>query len=210
MLATLLLDTDVFAKLGIASLLEHTYALFDVTANDCRRLPALPHMLRRGALPALHGKEACERLIPLAEGMSLAPVASVEWLSRFANVPQIDPGEAQLFASAAEHGLVVMTGDKRSVTAASKIEGIAEALAGRVASLEAVLLGLCSRLGGEQVRSALRPLVAIEDRTDKLVRVCFSDGNPDPMAALLSYFGDLKRNVAPLVLWEPPQERAEQ
>ena len=103
-----------------------------------------------------------------------------------------------------------MTGDKRSVTAASRLEGISEALAGRVASVEAVLLGLCRRLGGEKVRIALGPLVATEDRTDKLVRVCFSDGNPDPVAALLSYFGDLKRNFAPLVLWEPPKEGAEQ
>ena len=72
--------------------------------------------------------------------------------------------------------------------------------------MEAVLLGLCRRLGPKNVRSALNPLVTIDDRKDKMVRVCFSDGNPDPEGALQSYFNDLKRNVAPLVLWEPPQE----
>jgi hypothetical protein len=121
-------------------------------------------------------------------------------------VPQIDPGEAQLFASAAEHQLIVVTGDKRSVIAASKIVGMAEALHGRVASMEAVLMGLCRTLGRDFVRDAVKPLVAVEDRKDKMVRVCFSGGNPDPEGALRSYLNDLKRNVAPLVLWEPAQE----
>ena len=168
----LLVDTDVFAKLGIASLLDHLYALFDVRIDECARLPALPHMLRRGALPTLHGKEQCERLVPIAESMPVAPTASTTWLSRLANVPQIDPGEAQLFASAAEHRLYVVTGDKRSVIAAAKVEGMADALNGRVASMEAVLLALCHKLGRDNLRNAVRPLVAIEDRKDKMVRVC--------------------------------------
>lgn len=116
-------------------------------------------------------------------------------------MPQIDPGEAQLFASAAEHGLVVVTGDKRSVIAAAKVDGMSDALGGRVASMDAVLLALCRQLGRDHVRHALKPLVAVEHGMDKMVRVCFSDGNPDPESALQSYFDDLKRNVAPLVLW---------
>ena len=202
----LLVDTDVFAKLGIAGLLDQLHELFDVRIDACGRLPALPYMLRRGALPTLYGKEACERLVPIAESMGVAPVASTAWLARLANVPQIDPGEAQLFASAAEHELILVTGDKRSVLAASKVDGMADALNGRVASMEAVLLGLCRRLGREHVRNAVKPLIAVEDRKDKLVRVCFSEGNPDPEGALQSYLGDLKRNVAPLVLWELPRE----
>lgn len=202
----LLVDTDVFAKLGIAGLLDQLYALFGVSVDACGRLPALPHMLRRGALPTLHGKEACELLVPIAESMVLAPSASTMWLASLANVPQIDPGEAQLFASAAEHKLIVVTGDKRSVIAASKVDGMAEALRDRVASMEAVLLALCRRLGPDVVRNAVKPLVAIEDRRDKMIQVCFSDGNSDPEGALQSYLNDLKRNVAPLVLWELPQE----
>lgn len=202
----LLVDTDVFAKLGIAGLLDQLYELFDVSIEACRRLPALPHMLRRGALPTLLGKEACEQLVPIAEAMGVAPLASTKWLERLVNVPQIDPGEAQLFASAVEHELVVVTGDKRSVIAASKVDGMADALSGRVAPMETVLLGFCQRLGREHVRNAVKPLVAVEDRKDKMMRVCFSDGNPDPESALQSYISDLKRSVAPLVLWELPQE----
>ena len=200
------MDTDVFAKLGIAGLLDQLYALFGVSVEVCGRLPALPHMLRRGALPTLYGKEACERLVPIAESMALAPAASTMWLAPLANVPQIDPGEAQLFASAAEHQLIVVTGDKRSVIAASKIDGMAVALDGRIASMEAVLMGLCRRLGRDVVRNSVKTLVAAEDRKDKMVRVCFSDGNSDPEAALQSYLSDLKRSVSPLVLWELAQE----
>jgi hypothetical protein len=207
-LTRLLVDTDVFAKLGIAGLFERLYTLFGVTANQCSRLPALPHMLRRGALPALYGKEQCDRLLPIAESMPVAPNASTAWLSRFASVPQIDPGEAQLFASAAEHQLYVVTGDKRAVVAAAKVEGMADALGGRVAPMEAVLLSFCQLLGRDRVREAVRPLITTEDRKEKMLRVCFSEGNPDPESALRSYINDLKRSAAPLVLWGVQHEGA--
>jgi len=139
--------------------------------------------------------------VSIAESMAIAPTASTSWLSRFVNVPQIDPGEAQLFACAAEHQLVVVTGDKRSVLAAAKLDGIADALNGRIAPMEAVLLAFCKQHGRDRVRAALQPLVVADDRKDKMVRVCFSDGNPDPESALRSYYNDLRRNVAPLVLW---------
>jgi hypothetical protein len=116
------------------------------------------------------------------------------------------PSTSVLTLSAAEYALIVVTGDKRSVIATSAVDGMADALRGRIASMEAILLALCRRLGREHVRSAVKPLVAVKDRKDKMVQVCFSDGNSDPDGALQSYFNELKRNVAPLVLWELPQE----
>ena len=38
---------------------------------------------------------------------------------------------------------------------------------------------------------------------DATVRICFSSRNADPRTALRSYFDALKREVAPLSLWEP-------
>jgi hypothetical protein len=202
----LLVDSDVFAKLGIAGLLEEVLKLLAVTPGECGRLPALPHMLRRGGLPALYGAEACEALVPTADKMGVIPSASTEWLARVAGVSQIDAGEAQLFASAAEYGLLVLTGDKRSVIAMSQVDGFPAALAGRIISLESALLALCGHLGHDKVREALAPLVAIKDKKEKTIAVCFSDGNPDPVAALQSYFDDLKKKVAPLMLWQVPVE----
>ncbi len=200
----LLVDSDVFAKLGIAGLLAPLLELLGIDLAECGRLPALPHMLRRGGLPALYGKDTCERLAATADRMGVIPAPSTSWLARLAGVSQIDPGEAQLFSSAAEYGLMIVTGDKRSVIAMAQVEGFPAALADKVVSMEAVLLALCERLGPETVRAAVAPLVAIQDKKEKTVGVCFSTGNPDPVAALHSYFEDLKRKVEPLVLWRPP------
>jgi len=200
----LLVDSDVFAKFGIAGLLEPLLELLGAKPAECGRLPALPHMLRRGGLPALYGKDACERLAAFADRIDVIPAPSTSWLARLAGVSQIDPGEAQLFSSAAEYGLVVVSGDKRSVIAMAQVEGFPAALASKVVSMEAALLALCERLGPEQVRSAVSPLVAIQDKKEKTVGVCFSAGNLEPVAALQSYFEDLKQKVKPLVLWHPP------
>jgi hypothetical protein len=161
-------------------------------------------MLRRGVLPTLYGKDACERLAALADRIGVIPTPSTSWLARLAGVSQIDPGEAQLFSSAAEHGLVIATGDKRSVIAMAQVEGFPAALENKVVSMEAALLALCERLGPEQVRAAVAPLVAIQDKKEKTIGVCFSAGNSEPLAALRSYFEDLKQKVEPLALWHPP------
>jgi hypothetical protein len=76
------------------------------------------------------------------------------------------------------------------------------ALAGRVATLDAILLALCNVLGDEEVRTAIQPVMP----RDKMVEVCFSSGNSDPRQALKSYLDHLKRETAPLVLWDPSTE----
>jgi len=197
----LLVDTDGFAKLGVAGLLAPLLELLGVELTDCRRLPALPHMLRRGGLPRRHGQPACDALIGTAEAMGVAGTASTEWVARLVDVPQIDPGEAELLAYAAEHSLMLITGDKRALVAVAKVAGFADALAGRIVTLEAALVALCDRLGDGHVRTAVAPLLA----KDITLRICFSDANSSPRPALVSYFESLKRDAAPLVLWEPPR-----
>ncbi|MFB3907060.1 MAG: hypothetical protein ACE15D_01525 [Candidatus Eisenbacteria bacterium] len=195
----LLVDTDAFCKLGIAGLLGDVPGLFDLGFTDCRRLPALLYMLRRGRLPKLYGAEACEALLSAVERVAGLSPPSDAWLDRLAHIPAIDPGEALLFASAAESGHLVLSGDKRALEAVKDVPGFAEALSGRIVVLEAALLGLCERHGAEVIRGRVAPLLA----SDMMVEVCFSPGNPDPPGALLSYFTALAREVAPLALWDP-------
>lgn len=195
----LLVDTDIFCKLGIAGLLESAVALFDTSVAACGCLPALPHMLRRGKLPKLFGADACARLVQIAESMSPEPLPSTPSVERLARVDRIDVGEAQLLAAAADLGVTILTGDKRALQAVAQVRDFPPMLAGRVATLEAVLISLCGRLGDEVIRAALQPLF----EKDLTVRVCFSSTNADPRAALRSYFDALKRDVAPLALWEP-------
>ncbi len=197
----LLVDTDIFCKLGVSGLLEAALKVFGVTMGDCARLPALPHMLRRGRLPKLYGQAACDTLAQVAEAMSSVPAASAAWLDQLIAVPRIDPGEAQLFASAAEHSLTLLTGDKRALVALAGLTELSEALSGRIVTLEAVLMALCVRGGDEGVRTALQPVMS----ADRMVQACFSAGNKSPREALESYFNHLKREVHPLVLWDSPK-----
>lgn len=195
----LLVDTDVFCKLQVAGLLTDAAGLFEADLGDCGRLPALPHMLRRGGLRRRLGEDTCEALIPIAEAIAVIPQASDTWLDELIPLEEIDVGEAQLFATAAEAGLMVVSGDKRALRALKDVERFASALGGRIVVLEAVLIALCDRLGADTVRLRIGSLAA----ADTMVQVCFSSGNPNPREALISYYESLAAELAPLVLWDP-------
>lgn len=195
----LLVDTDVFCKLQVAGLLNDAVGLFAARPEDCGRLPALPHMLRKGRLRKLFGADVCDGLLPVAESVPVMQQPSDIWLDRLIPINGIDVGEAQLFGAAAEYSLLAMTGDKRALRALKHVEGFPSALAGCIVVLEAVLLALCDRLGEETLRERTAPLAA----ADNMVQVCFSSGNPNPREALLSYYKSLVTELDPLVLWDP-------
>ena len=197
----LLVDTDIFCKLGVAGLLEQAVAIFEVPLAECGTLPALPHMLRRGRLPKLFGAEACGKLIPLAESMSAETLPSTPSLEKLATIDRIDVGEAQLLAAVADLGIPMLTGDKRALAAVAQVPEYPPLLAGKIVTLEAALMSLCLKLGSAVVRASVQPIIA----TDTMVRVCFSSTAADPMDGLRSYLGTLKRDVVPLVLWEPAE-----
>jgi hypothetical protein len=195
----LLVDTDAFCKLGVAGLLSDTFAVVGVDHSDCGRLAALPYMLRRGGLRKRYGAAACDELIPTAEAMQVLPTPSAEWIDRFASLTDVDPGEAQLLASAAEHQLLLLSGDKRALRAIGHVDRVAGALNHRVAVLEAVFIALLSRLGVDETRRRATALLSL----DKTAAICLSPGNPDPLTAFRSYFDSVAADVQPLVLWTP-------
>ncbi len=193
----LLVDSDAFCKLAASGLLSDAAVLFHAGLGDCGRLPALPHMLRRGRLLRTYGTRACERLIPLAEHMPPVVDSPTSWLEQLAHIPDIDPGEAILFATAADRRVPVVTGDIRSLRALKSLDRFPEALEGRIAVLEAVLLALCGRLGTAAVRSRVQSVPQV----DNVMQICFSPGVEEPELALRSYLHDRKKALAPLVLW---------
>lgn len=195
----LLIDTDAFCKLGVAGLLPKTSRVFGTKTHQCGRLPALPYMLRERTLRENYGKKACDELIGLAESMPVFPPPGITWLERLTPIDEIDPGEVQLLAAAADSGLTVLTGDKRALRALKNVADIVALLAGRVAVMEAVLIALYDDLGQEELRRCLVPL----SKSDKVVKICFSKDNSDPHACLASYFEALADEVKPLVLWNP-------
>ncbi len=199
----LLIDTDFFCKLAVGELLTEALRLLDVQLSDCGRLPALPHMLRRGSLPDLYGKEVCDQIAPIAESLPIIDSENETWLDRLTQIPAIDPGEALIFAAAAEEGSLVATGDKHALTALKDVAEYTIALEGRIIILEAIMIRLCDELGPDQIRKRVYAAVTM----DKMLRACFSEGNDDPRAALLSYYHDSVETLDPLILWDPLEER---
>lgn len=195
----LLIDTDTFCKLAVSELLRDAVRVLGVKLGDCLRLPALPHMLRRGRIRRRYGSDACDSMVQIAETLSKIPQPAATWLDQLAPIREIDPGEALIFAAAAESGGRVVTGDKRALVALKDLQGCRDALASKIVVFEAVLLRLCHDLGADVVRSRVRPLGTL----DTVVRVCFSSQGADPEEGLLSYFEDLQGAVSPLKLWNP-------
>lgn len=196
---SLLIDTDAFCILAAGQLLDDAVGLFGTDLSGCARLPALPHMLRRGQLRKKYGNLVSDQLIPIADSIPVIDQPEAQWLDRLTQVQNIDPGEAQLFALAAEKRLAVITGDKRALRALKDVPGFAGALADRIVVLEAILIALCARLGPTVVSAQVQPLIT----HDSMIRVCFSPSNPDPKDALLSYYQNLVTELNPLVLWHP-------
>ncbi|TKJ40668.1 hypothetical protein CEE37_06810 [candidate division LCP-89 bacterium B3_LCP] len=195
----LLIDTDAFIKLGISGLFNDTLDLLNIDLNECGRLPALTYMLRKGSVPRLFGVDLCNKLIPLAESIPVLDQPRDSWLDKLKDVHDIDPGEAQIIAVAAESRLLVITGDKRALLALKSIANVATVLAGRIITIEAILILMCDQFGQEYVRERVRVISSF----DTMIEVCFSTGNPEPREALLSYYQNLVVEVDPLILWNP-------
>lgn len=196
-LPQLLLDTDAFCKLAIANLLDDVLTLLGVNRARCAVLPALPYMLGRGRLRKKYGDVESDQLRKLANEFAVAPGASTGWLDVLSIQPSIDPGEAQLFALAAEREIRVMTGDKRALEALAKINSIHPLLSGNVLTLEAVLTGLAEELPDTQ----LRHKGSILGQYDQMAKAVFSSTGSDLKEALDSYFRDVEFKAQPLRLW---------
>jgi hypothetical protein len=156
-------------------------------------------MLRRGSLARRLGSDICEQIMPLVQSIEPAPAADPEWLDLVAPLHGVDLGEAELLAAAAQHGLLLLTGDKRALRAIRHFRALVDALAGRVMTIEASLLRLCQVTDEESVRESLAPIVGL----DTMFRVCFSAGTDSPARALMSYHAHAREELAPLILWEP-------
>jgi len=194
----LLIDSDVFCKLEICGLMDEAMRILGFARENCRRLPALPHMLRRGTIFNKYGAQACTAMMPSAMSVEAAPNADPEVLEKMKSLPSVNPGEAQLVALAVSYGDYVLTGDKNSLNALKELVDISRAVSGRIVILETLLLAMCDACGTEWLRERIQPLRA----HDRVVEVCFTEATADPKAALKSYVDSIKTDLAPMVLWE--------
>ena len=195
----LLIDSDAFCKLGVSGLLYDSLGVLGVPIPQCRILPALPHMLRKGRLRNSLGEELADYMSRQVEAFSQADEPNIEWLESLIHLPELDSGEARLMALAAERGHLLVTGDKRAMRSLGHLPEYVSALDGSVIALEALVAQMCMTLGEETIRLRIHPTTLI----DKIIAICFSPSNPHPLEGLKSYLSDLQASVAPLRLWEP-------
>ncbi len=196
---SVLIDSDAFCKLGASDLLADALKILGFRMSDCSRLPALTFMLKKGKLFQAYGESICTSLLAIAENIPPIPEPDPTLIDPIVSHSNIDPGEAFLFAQAAQEQSIVITGDKKALKALKNIDGLPNALAGRIVVMEAILINLCELLGNEDVKRRMSPLIHL----DITLSICFSDGNPEPIECLRSYYRSLTLEVDPLQLWEP-------
>ena len=195
-----LVDTDAFCKLASCGLLAPALQALGCSMADARRLGALPFMVRRGSLARQLGADLAAKILKEVEQVPVAPEAPAAWLQLILDAEaDIDPGEAQLLAVAADTpGCLLITGDKRALRCVHLVPGLAGALSGRVVTLEALMSHLCSRTTLMQVKHQIQPVLFL----DASLKACFS--STDSLEGLANYQEDLAREVTGGLLWEPP------
>jgi len=199
----LLIGNDIFCKLGASHLFLDAVASLGAYYDQCRRTPALPYMLRRGSLRDHLGPDLARCLGPLANSIDPIPAPSADWLGPLTTVPNIDPGEAMLFAAAAEDDQqqsLILTGDKRALVALKDMVPYRDQLNGRIVTLEAILIHLLDILCEARLRREIEPVRHL----DGMLRICLDPDNADPFSCLRSYFLGTLNDAQPLVLWHPP------
>ncbi len=198
---TLLIDSDVFIVLSGAGLLERAIGVIGFQTEDARRLAPLPQMLGRSArlrktYPSVvlqSARLACESIAPIVD----APDATLQ--ERLLAIPDIDDGEALLYAILAKETACLLTsGDKRSMRAlcgAADAATIRAAVSGRVVCLDSVVRKLVEMDGAAKTASALAPLLPHH----ATLRIVFSPANVVSaggcLAAIDSYLGSLRGEV---------------
>ena len=199
-------DTDILLKLSALDLVQETLQLLQLSEQDVYLLPSATHYLRKAdkRLIYRYGKEGVERAQKLAQqakfvGFHLEK-SELELLS---SVPDIDTGEALLYASTyALQEFWLLTGDKRSLTALAaspNCQPIAARLSGKVICLEQVVIHSLSSYPFEILLSKIVPA----RECDTAVKVAFGSGNQTNLShaigALDAYISELRAKTGNLL-----------
>jgi len=199
-------DTDILLKLSALDLVQETLQLLQLSEQDVYLLPSATHYLRKAdkRLIYRYGKEGVERAQKLAQqakfvGFHLEK-SELELLS---SVPDIDTGEALLYASTyALQEFWLLTGDKRSLTALAaspNCQPMAARLSGKVICLEQVVIHSLSSYPFEILLSKIVPA----RECDTAVKVAFGSGNQADLShaigALDAYIEELRAKTGSLL-----------
>ena len=202
----ILIDNDVLLKLARYGLLDEAIALFKCTPTDVRVLATAKYRL----LPANNRLRFCEdeesatRLEAFLKTSNPldAGLADPDLLDILNAVPNIDPGEALLFAVGANNrDTLVITGDKRSLATLCSHDSVADvskALAGRVVSME-VLFSMLTEYQFPLIQERVRD----KPNVDITLRIVFGVTVPADFESVKkgfnSYISDLRSRTGTLL-----------
>ena len=206
----ILIDNDALLKLVRYGLLDEAVAVFGCAPTDVTVLATAKYSLlpAKNRLRFCKDEESAARLEaflrtskPLDAGL-----ADPDLLDVLNAVPNIDAGEALLFAvGATNRDTLVITGDKRSLAALcshDSVTDVSNALAGRVVSIEVLFSILV-----EREFAFIQERVRAKPDVDVMLKIVFGVTYPVDFESardgLASYIRDL-RSVTGTLLYVPP------
>src|SRR5579871_4656336 len=142
------------------------------------------------AITLMNSKEAAERLFNfLSNAIEIKESDSNKYLAALSIHPQVDAGEAILFAMALDElETLVYTGDKRSIAALAEFldqTGLRSILEGRIKCLEQVVAEIIEISDFDSICKKIRA----DKATDKTLYMCFNSGTlENALIGLLSHY----------------------
>jgi len=202
----ILLDNDALLKLARYGLLDEAVALFECTPTDVRVLATAKYQLlpAKNRLRFCKDEESAARLEAFLKTSNPldAGLADPDLLDVLNAVPNIDAGEALLFAVGANNrDTLVITGDKRSLATLCSHDSVADvskALAGRVVSME-VLFSMLTEYQFTLIQERVRD----KPDVDMTLKIVFGVTVPADFESVKkgfnSYISDLRSRTGTLL-----------
>ncbi|MBX3732241.1 MAG: hypothetical protein KF791_06565 [Verrucomicrobiae bacterium] len=205
----LLIDNDAFILLAGAGYLQTGVEVLGFAFEDARRLDSLEFMLRKQAKCLLkyfaevrnRALEQCSRV----PGLNERPAVTV--LAQFAEVPNMDDGEALLYGLAAELPLhYLASNDKQAMVAVAtdpRLTAIRAAVAGKVICVEAVTRLLIAADGAGAVAERFGGLNCSDKRLASILSPATTGRPEDCLTAADSNLESLRRQLGTDFLFQP-------
>lgn len=210
----LFLDNDVISKLASCNLLTEAVSALGCHEDSVLILRSFKHRfgMTNETLRARRerelGVDTVARISAFQAGVAEIPPARDELILLLEDVLAIDPGEAQLFASASDDtNIVVVTGDKRSIRALHASVAcvpIVKSLAARILCLEQVIKEAIRRFGFDYVKRRVVPGVGCDIALRAAFGMGFDAEEQQVLHALDGYIEELRQATGDLLRRETP------
>jgi hypothetical protein len=202
----ILIDNDALLKLARYGLLDEAVALFESTPTDVRVLATAKYRLlpAKNRLRFCKDEESAARLEAFLKTSNPldAGLADPDLLDVLNAVPNIDAGEALLFAVGANNrDTLVITGDKRSLATLcshDSVTDVSKALAGRVVSME-VLFSMLTEYQFTLIQERVRDKPDVDITLKILFGVTVPADFESVKKGFNSYISDLRSRTGTLL-----------